>query len=105
AAAAGLKLNGQRACFSPQICSILAGKINPDNRCQASNAMIVNEQMSDAKGQSIMLYQTMQVAEDRRREMLLEAEKYRMLANIGQHEDGPVRRALTFTGQTLIAIG
>jgi hypothetical protein len=67
--------------------------------------MIINEQMSDAKGQSIMLYQTMKVVEDRRREMLLEAEKHRMLAELAQREDGPVRRVLTFTGRTLIAIG
>jgi hypothetical protein len=67
--------------------------------------MINYEQMSDAKGQSIMLYQTMQIAEERHKEMLAEAEKYRMLAEIRQHEDGPVRRALNITGQTLIAIG
>lgn len=52
-----------------------------------------------------MFYQTMQVAEDRHKQMLLEAEKYRMLAEIGQHEDGPARRLLNFTGRTLIAIG
>jgi hypothetical protein len=53
----------------------------------------------------IMLYQTMQVGEERRKDMLVEAEKQRMLAEIRQHEDGPVRRALTMTGRTLIAIG
>jgi hypothetical protein len=52
-----------------------------------------------------MWQQAIQYGQQRHKDMLIEAEKQRMLAKLRQHKDSPLRRVLAAAGQILVAVG
>jgi hypothetical protein len=63
------------------------------------------EQMSDAEGHSIMWHQAIQYGQQRHKDMLVEAERQRILAHLPRQHNIFVRRGLASAGRILIAIG